>query len=110
MIIALMLFSVLLASCSQVMLKKAALLSYAKPYLAYLNARVICAYSIFFLTTLISVYALKYVTLITAGFIECSAYIYVLLLDRLFFGQAITPRKIAGVTCIIAGIALCLWQ
>lgn len=103
-----MLITVFIASCSQVMLKKSALITYRHKWQMLLNPYVISAYAIFLLSTLIAVYSLKYLPLITLGFIECSAYVYILLLDRIFFEEEITTRKLLGTVLIIFGIFICL--
>ena len=39
---------------------------------------------------------------------DSSAYVYILLFDRIFFGKPITMRKVGGNAMIIAGIIVCL--
>ena len=46
--------------------------------------------------------------MITVNVLECSAYVYILLFDRIFFGKPITLRKVCGNAMIIAGIIICL--
>jgi multidrug transporter EmrE-like cation transporter len=46
--------------------------------------------------------------MITVNMLECSAYVYILLFDRIFFGKPITMRKVGGNAMIIAGIIVCL--
>lgn len=106
--ILLMLATVFAASCTQVILKKAAMTAYNHKWQVLLNPRVVTAYTIFLLTTVLAVYCLKFLPLITVCIIESSAYIYILLLDHFFFGERINIRKIAGTVLIVAGILLCL--
>ncbi len=46
--------------------------------------------------------------MITVNVLECSAYVYILFFDRIFFGKPITMRKVGGNLMIIAGIIICL--
>ena len=55
--------SVLVASISQIMLKKSADKKYDRWIDEYLNFRVIFAYGLFFLSSLLTVYAYKFVPL-----------------------------------------------
>ena len=55
--------SVLVSSISQVMLKKSANKVYDNALKEYLNPMVITAYGLFFLSTVITVFAYKYVPL-----------------------------------------------
>ncbi|MEG0836736.1 MAG: EamA family transporter [Akkermansia sp.] len=103
-----MMTSVLLASISQVLLKKSANSVFSQKWRYFLNFRTTSAYGLFFLTTLINIFCLKYIPLMTAGMIETSAYVYILILDRLFFKQKITIRKIIGNSLIVLGIVICL--
>ena len=86
--IGLNLFSVFLASCTQVVLKKSAM-----------NDR---------LTGLAYFVNQATMPMITVNMLECSAYVYILLFDRIFFGKPITMRKVGGNAMIIAGIIVCL--
>ena len=85
--IGLNLFSVFLASCTQVVLKKSAMNDRLTGLAYFVNPATMAAYSVF-------VYKRQYV--------------YILLFDRIFFGKPITMRKVGGNAMIIAGIIVCL--
>lgn len=73
----LLLVSVLISSIAQVLLKKAAEKHYDSFIHEYLNPLVIFAYFIFFLSTLISVYAYKGIPLSMGPILEASSYFYI---------------------------------
>lgn len=106
--VAAMLVLVFIASCCQVALKYAAMRHYHSKLAYFLNTTTASTYFVFFLTTIGSVWCLKALPLGIAGCLEASAYLYIMLLDRIFFHRAITFKKLAGNTLIISGIIICL--
>jgi drug/metabolite transporter (DMT)-like permease len=102
------LFSVFLASCTQVILKKSAMNHAVSGISYFLNPATITAYGLFFLCTMLTFYCLQTLPVITVNMLECSAYVYILLFDYFFFGKKITLRKVIGNVMIIAGIVICL--
>lgn len=105
--IPIMLLMVFLASCSQVILKKAAMGHYTSKLAYFANVRTVLAYAIFFGTTLVGVYMYRYVSLSLAGAIETAAYVFVPLLDRLVLKTRISRRTLMANLLIITGILLC---
>lgn len=101
-----MLFSVFISSISQIILKKSTMKEYKNTLGEYLNPYVIIAYTIFFSSTLITIYALKYVPLSMAPIIESTGYIFILVLSRIFLNEKISRKKIFGVILILLGILL----
>lgn len=99
-----MLFSVFISSISQIILKKSALKKYDNPLKEYFNIYVTTAYIIFFLSTFITIYSLKYVPLSRAPIIESTGYIFILILSKLFLNERISIRKIYGMATILIGI------
>ena len=99
--IGLNLFSVFLASCTQVILKKSAMNERLSGLSYFVNPATVTAYSIF-------LDCLSHLPMITVNVLECSAYVYILFFDRIFFGKPITMRKVGGNLMIIAGIIICL--
>ncbi len=106
--IGLNLLSVLLASCTQVILKKSAMNKNLSGFSYFVNPATITAYSLFLGCCLLTFYCLSHLPMITVNVLECSAYIYILFFDRIFFGKPITMRKVCGNLMIIAGIVICL--
>lgn len=96
----------LVASISQVLLKKSAQNPNRTGIRTYLNPTVILAYLLFFGCMLLNVVALRTVELSTAGMMECLSYVYIMILSALIFKEKITTRKIIGNVLIIAGIIL----
>lgn len=100
-------FSVFVSSVSQIMLKKSALKKYDNKLKEYLNPLVICAYGLFFLSSLITVFALKYVPLSFGPILESTGYIFINVLSLLFLKEKISRRKYIGMAVIILGIIVC---
>lgn len=104
--IAIFLGSVLVASISQIMLKKSADRKYDRWIDEYLNFRVIFAYGLFFLSSLMTVYAYKFVPLSLGPVLEASGYIFVSVMGYLILKEKIGRKKLLGLIVIIAGIIL----
>ena len=98
------LLSVFVSSISQIILKKSAQIKYANVAREYMNPRVIFSYGLFFLSTLLTMYAYKGVPLSLGTLLEASGYIYVLILSCIFLKEKITKRKLMGASFIIIGI------
>ena len=90
--IGLNLFSVFLASCTQVVLKKSAMNDRLTGLAYFVNPATMAAYSVFLGCCLLTFYCLSHLPMITVNMLECSAYVYILLFDRIFFGKPITMR------------------
>lgn len=98
------LLSVFVASVSQIMLKKSANKTYDNPLREYLNAPVIIAYGLFFLSSLLTVLAYKYVPLSLGPILEATGYGWVALLGYIFLKEKISIKKIIGILLILLGI------
>lgn len=98
--------SVLISSISQVMLKTSANKSYSDRIKEYLNPTVIIAYGLFFLSTLITVFAYKVVPLSLGPVLESTGYIFVAILGVVLLKEKMSRRKLFGMILILAGIAL----
>ena len=96
----------LVASISQIMLKKSAEKEYPSKLKEYLNPLVIIAYILFFGTTFISMYALKVVPLSMAPILEASGYIFVAILSYIFLKERMTKKQLIGMALIILGIVI----
>ena len=102
----LMLTGTFIASCSQIVLKKAADKEYPNKLAEYLNPMVIGAYIFFFGASLCSVLGYKVVPLSIGPILEASGYIWVAILGKIFLKEKISPKKAIGLIIIIAGIVI----
>ena len=100
------LFSVLISSVAQIILKKSAGRKYDSLIKEYLNVRVIGAYSIFILSTLLTMYAYTGVPLTLGILLESVGYIYIPVLSLIFLKEKITPSMVIGSLFIICGIVV----
>lgn len=96
--------SVFISSVSQVLLKSSANKEHGNALKEYLNPKVIIAYGMFFLATLITILAYKYVPLSMGGILESSGYIFVAVLSYIFLHEEISKRKMLGLAVILLGI------
>ena len=102
----LLLFSVFIASCSQILLKISANKKRKNKIQEYLNFYVIIAYFIFFSSTIFTVIAYKGVELKYGAIIESAGYIFILVLSKLILKEKITRNKLWGIALIIIGIII----
>lgn len=102
--IAIWMVSVFISSVSQVMLKIAANRTYDKKIKEYLNPIVITAYGIFFVSTLLTMYALKFVPLTMSPIIESTSYIFVPVLGVFMLREKISRRRWLGMGIMLVGI------
>lgn len=99
-----MLFSILISSISQIMLKKSAQKTYPSKLREYLNPIVMIAYILFFGCTFITMYSLKVVPLSMSPILEASGYIFVAVLSFIFLKEKLTKRQLLGMALIVIGI------
>ena len=102
----LIVLSSLISAFSQIMLKKAAQKEYSSKLKEYLNPLVICAYGIFVLCTLLTMYALKVVPLSMSPILEASGYIFISVLSYIFFHETLTKKQLCGMMLVLAGIVI----
>lgn len=101
---ALLVLSTAVASVSQLLLKISADKPHAGFWGDYLNPWSAAAYGLFFCSTLLTVAALRGLAFKNAPVVESCGYVFVLVLSRVFLGEAITRRKLAGNLLILAGV------
>lgn len=106
MYVGILLVSVLISSVSQIILKKSADRAYKNALAEYLNDRVITAYGLFFLSTVLTMIALKRVPLSMSPILESTGYIYISVMGYFFLKEKFTKRKAAGMALILVGIAI----
>ncbi len=104
--IAVWIVSVLISSIAQVMLKVEANKTHESRVKEYVNPMVIFAYGIFFLSTFLTMYALKYVPLTYSPIIEPLSYIFVPVIGVLVLKEKISKRRLLGIMIMIVGIAV----
>lgn len=104
--VAVYLLGVFIASCSQVLLKKAAMRPHESVLGEYLDPWVVFAYALFVLTTFMTIYAYKEVPLSLGPILEATSYVYVAVFGVCVFGERLGARKIAALALILAGMAL----
>ncbi|MBO6108600.1 MAG: EamA family transporter [Eubacterium sp.] len=97
------LLSGLLSSVQQILLKKSSMDEHGSVVREYINIRVIAGYGINLLCVLLMVYAYIGMPYRYGVILESLAYIYVMILSRLFFGERITKKRVIGNLLILAG-------
>ena len=101
-----LLIGVFISAISQVMLKKAAMKTYASPIREYLNPLVIFAYVLFVGTTVLSVLAYKGIPLSMGPILEATSYLYVTVFGVLIFHEKLNRKKVLALVLILSGIAV----
>lgn len=101
-----LLLSVLIASFSQILLKKSAEKTYSSVIREYVNPYVICGYGMMFLSMFLTIIAYAGMDFTNVQIVEATGYIMVLILSYFFFHEKLTKRKILGMIFIFAGIAV----
>lgn len=98
--------SVLIASISQIILKKASMEEYSSFIKEYLNLKVIVGYGLMVLSTILTIFAFKSLDYKNGPIIESIGYIMVMILSKIFLKEAITKKKVIGNSLIILGIVI----
>ena len=100
----LMILCELVASTSQVLLKKSAEKEYPNIIREYLNVLVIGGYGLLVLSMVISIFCYDGLGYMGVVVMEPIAYIIVMFFSRIFFKEKVTSTKIVGMVLIISGI------
>lgn len=100
----LLVLSVVVASFSQILLKKSASKTYSSVIREYLNVYVIVGYGMMVLSTLLTVGGYAGLEYKNGAVIESLGFVLVMFLSRIFFGEKITRKKLLGNALILAGI------
>jgi drug/metabolite transporter (DMT)-like permease len=101
-----MLISVMVASVSQILLKKSTLKSYGSVIREYVNPYVISGYGLLMVSMLLTVYAYSGMAYKNGPVIESLGNVFVLILSYFVFGEKISSKKLLGISIIIAGIII----
>ena len=102
--ILLLLLSVVIASFSQILLKKSAKKEYNSIIKEYLNPYVIIGYGMMVLSTITTILAYRGVEYKNGPVIESSGYVLVMFLSYMFFKEKITRKKVIGNILVLIGI------
>lgn len=100
----LIVFTAFISAVSQVLLKKSANIGYSNKYREYINLRVITAYGILFLTIVINMYALRFISFKLSNIVGTMSYVFVIVLSQVVFDEHISMKKYLGIAIIIFGI------
>lgn len=97
--------SVFLAACAQMLLKQGACQECAQWWRQYANGWVIGGYAIMFGTMIMNIYAMsKGVQVKELSIIESMSYLFVPTLSFVIFKEKLTWRKIFAIAIIITGV------
>lgn len=97
--------SVFLAACAQILLKQGARQQYDSWWRQYMNGWVIGGYAIMFSTMLLNIFAMsRGVQVKEVSIIESMSYLFVPTLSFVIFKERLTWRKIIAIGVIIIGI------
>lgn len=96
--------SVVIASCSQILLKKGAMKQYDSFIREYLNPYVISGYGFMFGSVFLTMIVYRGMNFMNVPVLEAIGYVLVPVLSYFFFKECLTKKKIAGIACILAGI------
>lgn len=101
-----LLLSVLVAACSQILLKKSAQKTYPNVIREYVNPYVILGYAMMVGSTLLTVAAYAGLDYKNGPVIEALGFPLIMILGRVFFGEKLTKKKLLGNGLILAGILI----
>lgn len=102
----LMILAELIASTSQILLKKSAEKEYPSFIREYLNILVIGGYGMLMVSMVISIFCYDGLGYMGVVIMEPLGYIIVMFLSRIVFKEKFTLRKLIGMTMILTGIAV----
>ena len=98
--------AIVISAFAQIPLKKSAMKEHKSKWAEYLNANVIISYSIYLVSTVLTVYAYKGMPYIMGSILQTLSYILVAILGYFFFGEKMNKRQIFGFVLIITGIGV----
>ncbi len=100
------LFSGMLSSFSQILLKKSAQKEKDSVIKEYLNPYVIGGYAITALCMVLTIVALKGMPFKYAAVLESLTYLYIMVLSKVLLGEKLTKKKILGNIIIVIGVII----
>lgn len=99
-------FSGVLSSFSQVLLKKGSAIKRKAIWKEYLNPYVIAGYSIMLTCMLLTVVAYRGIPFKYSGVLESLGYIYIMILSKALLNEKITKKKAMGNIIIVIGVIM----
>lgn len=99
-------FSGILSSFSQVLLKKSAERQEASIVKQYINAYVIGGYVITVLCMVLMIIAFRGMPYKYGAVLESLTYLYIMVLSRIFISEKLTKKKVIGNLIIVAGVII----
>lgn len=104
--ISLLVFSVFISACSQVLLKKSTEQTYASRWREFSSFKTLGAYAIFLLATLLGTVSFRALDVSFATALENLGYFFVLILGNLFLNEKMTRHKWLALVLMLAGLAV----
>jgi drug/metabolite transporter (DMT)-like permease len=101
-----LLLSVFVATISQILLKKSALEPHASWMREYMNGKVIGAYLLLFLSTILTIIAFRGISYKNGIMIDSTGYLFILAYSYFFLKEKISRRKWIGSALIITGLII----
>lgn len=101
---AIAIFSGILSSFSQILLKKSAEKNNTGIWGEYLNPYVIAGYAVTAVCMLLMVVAYRGISFKYGAILESLAYLYIMVLSRIFLKEKLTKKKITGNILIVIGV------
>ncbi len=101
-----LLISVIISSISQIILKQSADQKHKNIVEEYLNPKMVFAYILFIVSTLLATFSYRAVPLSVGSSLEATGYFWVAILDFLFLKESITQRKWMGLGMILFGVLI----
>lgn len=99
-------FSGMISSLSQILLKKSAQEEKSSKIREYLNWKVIVAYGITFTCMLLMIIVYKGLPYKYGPVLEALTYLYIMIFGKVLLGEKITKRKVLGNLIIAAGVVV----
>ena len=101
-----MIASTFIAAVSQILLKMSANEPHSGFVKEYINTRVILAYILLFLTTIIAVLALRYIPLYVAASVEALSQVFVAVLGKFILKESMNKKRKLGLIVILIGVVI----
>lgn len=98
--------AVLIASASQVLLKKKANTAPRRFLDKFLNAPVIASYLLLFTSMVLNSLALRRMDMAVLPCITATSFLWIMLLSAIFLGEKPTKRKVIGIAMILLGVVV----
>lgn len=101
-----MIFSGMLSSFSQILLKKSAIRKMDSVIKEYVNPYVITGYAITAICMILTMFGYRGVPLKYGAVLESLVYIYIMILSKFILGEKLSKRKIVGNVIIMMGVII----